>query len=747
MSRVLKVIATVAAIYFTAGAAALVSATAFAGAGIATIASVANYLAVGAVLSGIARALQPKPRIAGNPGVLTEYAGTTEPARIVYGRMRVSGLNVIPPLTTGTDNQDLHQVLALAGHEIDGFDEYWANQEQITPAAVTGSSGDGLVSVGTYADRMWVRGYRGTSTQTADFILDQASGSWTSDHRGRGIAYVAITYRYNEAAYRSGKPDISCVVRGKRCYDPRLDTSPGANPTNAAYSAYTNNPALISADYLIDQEIGRRVQASRVNWADVVAAANICDENITGSNSTPLGDQKRYTCNVVLNVAQTIEEHEENQSILAAAMLGVVYRTGGQWRMYAGAWSTPSFTLTPDDVIGTVQVATAIRRRDTWNTINGTFLDATRNYVQQEFPEVTSAAFVSADGRKLPKPISLPACTNVYEAQRAAFVLLRQSRNRRTVTVECGLTHYRVRIWQTGTVTLPEIGWTNQTVRCTGWRLTAEGRVELTLQEAYAADWANPLTGEYGIPGTTPAPTIGFARPGTPVSFTATSVPGGISFSVGRSDPYIAGQVYRIYEAATGGAFGSATRVAESDSETIVVPKSDTTSRDYWVTAQWNGGESAQRPAAAGLAAAARRTDTADLQANAVTDLIAVDTYDGAGASVGASGLGQTLRTVSFTPSTTGRIELSGVLDCEGVDGDQGQTLGWLVEVNSVRSAMAGSQGGRLQTRHQQPLAATFLVTQSGVQHNLLLVAVKPSGSPLTMRVYTSSATIRYAKR
>ena len=455
MSKILKVVATVAAIYFTAGAAAFVAASVGAVSAVATIATVANYLAVGAVLSGISRALQPKPRVAGNPGVQSEYSGTTEPARIIYGRMRVSGMNTIPPLTTNADNQDLHQVLTIAGHEITGYDEYWANQEQVTPSAVSGSASDGAVTAGTYATRMWVRGYLGTSTQTADYILDTNSGSWTSDHRGRGIAYVAVTYRYNETTYRSSKPDMSFVVRGKKCYDPRLDTSPGANPTNASYIVYTNNPALISADYLTDQEIGRRVSPSRVNWADVVAAANVCDETLSGGNAPPSGSQKRYTCNVALNVAQTIEDHEENQSILASAMLGVVYRSGGQWRMYAGAWSTPAFTLTADDVIGSVEVVTEVRRRDKWNTVNGTFLDASSNYAQQEFPEVTSSAFVTTDGRKLPKPISLPACTDVYEAQRAAIILLRQSRNRATVTVECGLTHFKVRIWQTGTVTLP----------------------------------------------------------------------------------------------------------------------------------------------------------------------------------------------------------------------------------------------------------------------------------------------------
>lgn len=603
MSKALKIVAGVALIYTGAGIAVGVGALAGASVGtLVAISTAANVLAATTVLGGIARALTPKPRTPGNPGVQQEYAGNVEPVRIVYGTMLVSGMNVIPPITTGTDNQSLHQVLALAGHEITAIDAYYANKTAVTPGAVTGTANDGKVTTGTWADVLWLRGYLGTAAQTADYILTQdASASWTSDHRGRGVAYVAAKFQFDAEKYQNGKPDLTFKVRGKKCYDPRLDPSPGTNTTNASYIAHTANPALIAADYLMDTKVGRKVPASRIDWALVVAAANICDESISGASAPPSGAQVRYTCNVVLSAA---DDPDENLAVIASAMMGLVYRSGGQWRMYAGAWTSSAFTLTEADVVGEVRVESEIARREKYNAVRGSFLDAATGYEQREFPPVVSSAYATTDGRELWKEMQFACCTDVYEAQRNAIILLRQSRNRRTVQIECALTAFKVRVFETGTITLPEIGWSAQTVRCYGWRFNPAGTVTLTLREEYSADWANPATADYTTPGSVSTPTIGYTRPGTPVSFTATGVIAGIKFALAAGDPFLPGQTYRIYEGASGSDFEDATLVWEGVATQTTLIKTDTTTRDYWVTAAYGANESAPRPTGAGTACA-----------------------------------------------------------------------------------------------------------------------------------------------
>jgi hypothetical protein len=590
MSKALKIVGTIAAIYFTAGVALAVGVTAVAGASIVTI---ANALALGALVSGISRALTPKPRLAGNPGVQTEYAGTVEPGRIIAGRVRVSGMNTIPPLTTGQDNQNLHQVVAVAYHEIDGYDSFWANQEQISVGTVTGGANDGLVTAGTYANNLWLRPYTGTSTQTADFILtSEASASWTANHRGRGVAYLAAKFKADETKYRAGKPEISAIARGLRCYDPRLDTSPGANPANPAYTVFTTCPPLIAVRYLMDTRFGRKVPASRIDWALVVAAANICDEFLTAGSAPPSGMQRRYTCNAVFSCA---DDPYEVLATIASSMMGVIYRSGSKWRMYAGAWATPSFSLSVGDLVGSVDIETEIPKESKWNSVRGSFLNAAANYQQAEFQPRVSSAFVATDGGQKWKEVQFAACTDEYESQRNAIVLLRQSRNRKTVVAEFGLSAFPVRIFETGTVTIPEIGWTNQTVRCLGWKFNPTGTVTLTLKEEYSTDWANPATADYTVPGEPIVPTIGYTRPGTPTAFTVTPAAGGVRIQITAGDPVIEGQGYRLYRGAVGTPFSSATLIGQVSSTDVYLQTADLTQYDWWVVAYANGTASAPR--------------------------------------------------------------------------------------------------------------------------------------------------------
>ena len=590
--------------YGTGGFAAALGGSSFAEAAV----TIVNAFAISTVISGIAQALSPSQNVLST--ILAEYTSTIAPRVIIYGRLRVSGMNAIPPITTGSNNVNLHQVLVLAGHQIDGFDSYYASQTAVTPGAITGGPNDGLISAGNFANKMWVRGYKGTSSQTVDYILNNASPTtWDSTHRLRGMAYLAITYAYDSVVYAYGKPEMTVTVRGKLCYDPRLDSSPGANPTNPSYIAFTSNPALINADYLTDTELGRGVPPSRINWTDVVTAANHCDESITGANAPPSGTQVRFTCNTALAAAATPEEHDSNQAQLASSMLGYVWRANGVWRMIAGTWTTPSFSLTQANVCGAIRVASEIPIRDKFNSMTATYISAANYYQQIPMQPVQIASYITLDGTTRWKDIRFSTCTDEYECQRDAILLLAKGRDRRTVVIDFDLSAYDVKVMDTGAVTIPELGWSNQSVRCIKWTMTPEGLIQLTLKEEYSTDYTTPLTAAYTVPTAAPGVTAATTGPGAPTSLTATAVPAGLSFAIVNGNPYITGQTYRLYQATHGAAFGTATLVAEAVSNNITLPLADTTTRDYWVTAKFAGIESAQYPAGSGVAAAAGQVD------------------------------------------------------------------------------------------------------------------------------------------
>ena len=87
--------------------------------------------ALGAGLSMVSRALMPKPDLGtqmGGRSVMTREAASSR--KIIYGRARVGG-NVVYLESTGTDNKYLWLVTAIAGHEIDAYEQVWFNDTKI----------------------------------------------------------------------------------------------------------------------------------------------------------------------------------------------------------------------------------------------------------------------------------------------------------------------------------------------------------------------------------------------------------------------------------------------------------------------------------------------------------------------------------------------------------------------------------------------------------------------------------------
>src|SRR5690606_3442929 len=95
------------------------------------------------------------------------------------------------------------------------------------------------------------------------------------------------------------------------------------------------------------------------------------------------------------------------------------------------------------------------------------------------------------------KDMAFSGCTNVYEAQRNAIMLVRKSRNKRSAIIQCDLSAFRIRPGDTGIVTLAELGWTNQQVRCEGWKINPAGSIEIAVREESPDDWDDPLESDY----------------------------------------------------------------------------------------------------------------------------------------------------------------------------------------------------------------------------------------------------------
>lgn len=481
-----------------------------------------GYAAVGFALNKAMSFLAPKPKSGAGRGLEVAMTDSAAEGFIIYGRVRVSGVNVIPPLSSGNEGRYLHQVVALAIHEVDGYEDVYFNQDVIANSAigaVSGGSSDGAVSSTAYAGSAWIRRYRGTTTQNVDFILNAAFPSaFTSNFRGRGIAYAAIQYDWGRGrVYTGGVPLTTFVVRGKKCYDPRLDTSPGANPTNASYAAWTENPALCWADYMM-ASYGYALPSTRIDWSSVVTAANECDElvNIPGSTT-----QKRYTLNGRLSTAT---DPEANMRAIIDAMLGKVSDSGGVYRIFAGAWRAPEFTIAKEDwlQINAIQT-TAPRNEGRYNGVVCYIVNPSRNWQRVETYRRFSNTYQSADGgERIWIETEQPLCTSEYEGQRKAEFILRQSRNGIIVSGTLPPRFMKLRMWDNVTLDFDELGWVSKTFTVSGFRLAPNGTVEVVLTEEQESDWTDLAAGEYSTPSSASLPATNPTRPSAPQDFTIT---------------------------------------------------------------------------------------------------------------------------------------------------------------------------------------------------------------------------------
>lgn len=189
---------------------------------------------VSEVLSWIGLDFEPSDD-PGDQGRTVNKSSAVEPIPVVYGLRRLSGTRVFLA-TGGPDNKYLWLAIALCEGEIQGIRQVWIDGKPIS--AYDAVFAQGHTASAPAGDRLAVvHWYRGTTGQRASALLRQAPG-WTTEHRLRGVAYLACRFRHSADVWR-GVPRIEALVQGRRVFDPRDGST-----------RYSTNAALIIRDYL-----------------------------------------------------------------------------------------------------------------------------------------------------------------------------------------------------------------------------------------------------------------------------------------------------------------------------------------------------------------------------------------------------------------------------------------------------------------------------------------------------------------
>ena len=331
----------------------------------------------------------------------TKFAtrNSSAPRQIVYGKTRVGG-TIVHIETAGTDNHMLHMIVAVAGHEVEAIETVRLNDIDLTSTTST-INGETVHTV-TNADYTNTdNGFAftsgrlirftknlGTDDQTADNFAVQSlaatSGSITSNHRFRGIAYVYMQLVFDAEKFGGGLPAVSFIVKGKKVFDPRN-----------SQTAWSDNPALCIRDYLTDTRYGLKATSTEINdttsAGGFASAANICDQTVTLSDSST---ETRYTANGFTNMSANGEGVLE---ALLSSCGGKMSYTNGKFNLFAGTGQTPSLTITDDDLLEPVAISTKPQTGDMYNTVKGIYVDASSDYQGTESPVYQDSTFLSAD--------------------------------------------------------------------------------------------------------------------------------------------------------------------------------------------------------------------------------------------------------------------------------------------------------------------------------------------------------------
>ena len=450
-------------VIFSSVGLAVASTFGIAGVTAGSFAAIGLGIAANVVLGAAMRALTPKPRATSvaNRGYQVNARGSALDHQIIYGQVRTGGA-IVYDEATGDNNQYLHRVIAVAGHEVDSFVKFYLNGEEVT----VNSSGI-VTAPAQYANKVVIRTKSGTDDQAAEASLVASSaGLWTTNHRLRGIAYMYVKFTYDADAFPNGVPTVTALVKGKKVEDP-----------STGVVAWSDNPALCLRDYLTNTKYGLGEEDANVDDALVATAKTVCDTHINGKD--------KFSCNGVFTTAEILSDIIED---VLSSMGGSLWYSQGKWRMKPAYWTEPVLTLNEDDLRSSVSVSTRHSRRDNFNVVKGTFRGEESNWEVTDYPQVTNGAFLTADGgQESVVDVDLPFTSTFVEARRLARITLESNRQQLVVTAAFGLRALEVQVGDNVRLTNSRFGWQDKEFEVVAWTFgLVEGldlQVNLTLKE------------------------------------------------------------------------------------------------------------------------------------------------------------------------------------------------------------------------------------------------------------------------
>lgn len=297
---------------------------------------------VGVGLSALAQAFLPQPSLPQPSAQMGNFAQPVSYAEWVYGQTRKGG----PIGFTAVNGDRRFYVPILAAHEIDGVAEHWLDEYTVgvdadaadfdTANLRTNADSSEFTGPAILAGRGRIEVFTGAPGQAANAGLIDKFDEITAAHDFAGLAGAVLWAKRVPAqnfaeVYPNGRQwAYTPVINGNnRIWDPRDQSE-----------KYTNNAALCIAHWITV------VLGQRVNWVEVAAEADVCDQTVTMADGTT---RARWTINGTLRDDQSFETQRAQ---MAGACDAFMYqRADGAVGFKVGRWIEPEITLTDDDFL------------------------------------------------------------------------------------------------------------------------------------------------------------------------------------------------------------------------------------------------------------------------------------------------------------------------------------------------------------------------------------------------------------
>lgn len=425
-------------------------------------------------------------------GALVNKQSNVAPIPVIYGQRKVGGVRVFVQ-TGGNKNKYLYLCLAICEGEIEEIGSIFVNDRLLS----TTTNGSVLTTQQSsfYKDKIKIQKFYGKDTgqvngasHTYSTLLAEATG-WTSAHKLKGVAYLAMRFEYDDDIF-GGIPDVQCIVKGRKLYDPRTSTT-----------AYSTNPALCLRDYLTNERYGKGLPSSAIDDstgdAGFQTAATTCDSSVLWE-VYPYALAPSVTflqaCNYRLD---TSKEIFNNVKEMLQGMRGLLPYTQGKYGLLIDVAQTTTglFELNTDNITSDITVQ-QVGKGKRYNRVIATFTNPNANWQADTvmFPEKSTASdsdfvtFLAEDNdEELVKEIKLNTVTNLYQARELArIVCLASRKNQNLVKITATSEALELSVGDLVSVNHPSMGWTDsskQNMRVTNIQLKENGEVGLSLVE------------------------------------------------------------------------------------------------------------------------------------------------------------------------------------------------------------------------------------------------------------------------